>query len=164
MTRRSAFLSAAIIVGALMASGCGFQPMYATSGFRALPGLDIVSGDTRQDYLIEQALDRFLGEGRSTHRLVLETEAEERSLGLSAADRASRFALTLTTDYILTGGSGAAVNGSVSEVVYFDAPSDPYALLAARADAEERAADLIARSIVRDISATLERRAGQGER
>lgn len=134
--------------------------MYGTAGFAALPGLEIEAGDTRQDYLIEQALDRFLGAGRSTYRLTLQTSTSEQRLGISAAGRASRFGLRVTTSYRLTDARGAewSLRGSVGERVYFDAPSDPYALLAARADAEERAADLVARSLVRELTAALQQR------
>ena len=159
MRRRRLLIGAAAVLGALSVSGCGFQPLYSTAGFTGLPGLEIEAGDTRQDYLIEQALDRFLGAGQSPYRLTLRTSINEERLGISAAGRASRFSFRVNARYRLTTGSGRApVNGTVSETVYFDAPNDPYALLAARADAEERAADLIARSLARDVAAALQRR------
>lgn len=146
----------------VLTAGCGFQPLYGSQGFSGLPGLDIQSGDTRQDYLIEDALDDFLGSGRSDYTLALETRTDERSLGLSAAGRASRFSYQVSTAYVLTDRSGEALQGIVTETVFIDAPRDPYALIAARADAEERAADLIARRLAQDISAALERRRRQG--
>lgn len=111
--------------------------------------------------MIEQALDRFLGQGRSEHRLAFETNAREQRLGVSAADRASRFALSVTTSYLLTSPAGEPVTGRITETVYFDAPRDPYALITARADAEERAADLIARSLARELAAALQRQSQQ---
>ena len=157
MERRFHILSALTAGAALLASGCGFQPLYSNGGYGGLPGLAIETGDTRQDYLIEAALDRFLGSGQSVYQLVLDTESNEQRIGVSAAGRANRYGYTLSTAYLLTDGGGEVLEGEVSETVYFDAPRDPYALISARADAEERAADLIARALSRDIAATLQR-------
>lgn len=161
MNRRSLLLGVSLIAASLLSAGCGFQPLYGSTGFSALPGLVIEAGDSRQDYMIEQALDRFLGQGRSEHRLAFETTAREQRLGVSAADRASRFALSVTTSYLLTSPAGEPVTGRITETVYFDAPQDPYALITARADAEERAADLIARSLARELAAALQRQSQQ---
>mgnify|MGYP006278933675 CR=1 FL=1 len=161
MKRRFHLFSALAACAALISGGCGFQPMYATSGYAGLAGLDIETGETRQDYLVEAALDRFVGGGRSPYRLVLDTQTRELRIGVSAAGRASRYGYTLTTAYLLTGAEGEVLEGEVSETVYFDAPGDPYALIAARGDAEERAADLIARALSRDIAASLQRAATQ---
>ena len=159
MKSRLHLFSALAACAALLSSGCGFQPLYATGGYAGLSGLAIETGDTRQDYLVEAALDRFLGAGRSPYRLALDTEASELRIGVSAAGRANRYAYTLSTAYLLTDGDGEVLEGDVSETVYFDAPRDPYALIAARADAEERAADLLARALSRDIAAALQRSA-----
>ena len=144
---------------AILAAGCGFQPLYGAGGSAGLPWLQIEAGDSRQDYLLGAALDRFLGAGRSDYRIALRTSANERRLGVSAAGRASRYAYRLTTAYTLSDREGEVATGRVSETVYFDAPSDPYALIAARANAEERAADLLARTLTRDIARSLERTA-----
>lgn len=164
MKRRFLSLSALVLGVGLLLGACGFQPLYGSAGFSALPGLQIESGDTRQDYLIEQALDRFLGPGRSPYRVALETQAREIRLGVSATDRASRFGFNVTTEFVLTSSDEPALRGEVSETVYFDAPGDPYALIAARADAEERAADLIARALARELAVALQRRNAQGAR
>lgn len=161
MKRRFPLLGAPLIAGALLIAGCGFQPLYGSAGFSALPGLEIEAGDSRQDYMIEQALDRFLGTGRSAHRLTFETRTSEQRLGVSAADRASRFGLVVTASYLLTAPDADPITGQVRETVYFDAPQDPYALITARADAEERAADLIARALARELAAALERQSRQ---
>jgi len=162
MNRRTLFFGAPLLAVSLLTAGCGFQPLYGSAGFSALPGLEIEAGDSRQDYMIEQALDRFLGDGRSAHRLAFETDSREKRLGVSAADRASRFALSVTTSYLLTSSGTEPITGRVTETVYFDAPQDPYALITARADAEERVADLIARALARDLSAALQRQDRQG--
>jgi len=149
----------ALACGALMLSGgCGFQPLYATPGFADLPGLQIETGSSRQEYLVEQALDRFLGGGRSPFRLTLSVGTGESRLGVSAAGNASRYAYIVSARYVLRGLEDGRLTGSVSETVYFDAPSDPYALIAARSDAEERAATRVANSLARDIAVQLERR------
>lgn len=159
MRRRFHLFHALAACSALLTVGCGFQPLYGAGGYASLPGLQIETGDSRQDYLLEAALDRFLGTGRSAYRITLRTRANERRLGVSAAGRADRYAYLLSTAYTLSSREGEVASGQVSETVYFDAPGDPYALIAARADAEERAADLLARTLTRDIARSLERAA-----
>lgn len=151
-------LASIAALGALtLSAGCGFQPLYATQAYAGLPGMSIVAGQARQDYLIEDALRDFLGAGTSRYQLVLQTRTDERSLGLSAAGRASRFSYRLTTQYQLTTPDGEVLSGAIRETVFLDAPPDPYALLAARADAEERAAELIARRLASELASGLER-------
>jgi LPS-assembly lipoprotein len=162
MTRRltaTALVTAACAL--LLTSGCGFRPLYATPSFAALPGLAIETGESRLDYLIEDGLRDFLGSGRSAYSLALDTRTDERSLGVSAAGRASRFSYRVTTAYLLSSDDGEVLSGTIQETVFIDAPRDPYALVAARADADERAATLIARRLAEELSAGLERRRTQ---
>jgi hypothetical protein len=153
-------LSAALAAGlALLASGgCGFQPLYAGPGYTALPGLAIQSGEDRIDYLVDAALRRHLGDGDSPYRLVLSTALRESPIGISADGVARRYSLTARTRYSLEREGAEPVRGQVSETVQFDAPADPAALIAARSDAESRAARVLAERLAQALAAELQRR------
>ncbi|MGY6628549.1 MAG: LPS assembly lipoprotein LptE [Oceanicaulis sp.] len=153
-------LGAALAAGlALMsAGGCGFQPLYAGPGYASLPGLSIESGEDRFDYLVDAALRRHLGDGDSPYRLVLSTRLQERPIGISASGVARRYSLMAQTRYSLERPGAAPVRGLVSETVQFDAPGDPAALIAARSDAETRAARVLAERLAQSMTAELRRR------
>lgn len=153
-------MGAALAAGlALMATGgCGFQPLYAGPGYAALPGLSIESGEDRFDYLVDAALRRHLGDGASPYRLVLRSRVRERRIGISASGVARRYSLTAQTRYSLERPGAEPVRGRVSETVQFDAPNDPAALIAARSDAEARAARVLAERLAQAMTAELRRR------
>jgi LPS-assembly lipoprotein len=147
---------AGLLIAAAL-SGCGFQPLYSGAGFQALPGLEIDTSDDRMGYLVEDALRDHLGGGRSEYRVEIDTNVVERPLGLSVSARATRYRADLRVNYRLTGPSDFAHVGQFTEAVYYEAPSDPYALIAARATAEERAADVIATRLTRELATVLRR-------
>jgi len=153
-------LSAALAAGLalLTAGGCGFRPLYAGPGYTALPGLAIQSGEDRIDFLIDSALRRHLGDGNSPYRLVLSTRLRERRIGISASGVARRYSLTAQTRYSLEREGAEPVRGRLSEMVQFDAPGDPAALIAARSDAEARAARAVAERLAQALAAELRRR------
>ncbi len=158
MAKAGRFIGA--LAGILVAgsvSGCGFQPLYGGSGFQALPGLEIDASDDRVGYLVEDALRDYLGGGVSPYRAELETAFRETPLGLSAAGRASRFRSDLQVSYRLTGPDDFEHIGRITEPVFYDAPTDPYALISARAAAEERAAEQAAERLVREFATVLQR-------
>jgi len=147
----------------LSLSACGFQPMYAGPGYAQLPGLELTTGQSRVDYLLEQSLQRHFGQGSSPYRLSVQSETRESGMGLSASGIASRFSLQITSNYELTGGPGEPVRGRVREQVQFDSPNDPYALISARADAEERLTALAATRLAEEVAIAIRRReAGHG--
>ena len=138
-------------------AGCGFQPLYAGPSVSVLPGLMIQTSDDRIGYLVEDALRDHLGDGRSAYRADLEAAFITRPLGLSAAGRAGRFNTLLRVDYVLTGPDGFEHSGRVSEQAFYDAPSDPYALIAAQSAAEERAAERVAEQLAQEFAIVLQR-------
>lgn len=148
----------------LTAGGCGFQPLYAGAGYAALPGLAIQSGEDRIDYLVDAALRRHLGDGDSPYRLALATTSQEAPIGISASGVASRYNLTAVTRYSLEREGAAPIRGRISETVQFDAPGDPAALIAARSDAEARAARAIAERLAQTLAVELRRRAPASNR
>ncbi len=138
-------------------SGCGFQPLYGGPGYQALPGMEIDAPGDRIGYLVQNSLRDHLGDGRSAFRVELLPEYREAGLGVSAAGRASRFGGTMQVSYRLLGPDGFEHVGRVSEQVFYDAPSDPFALIAARASAEERSAERVAERLARDFAIVLQR-------
>jgi LPS-assembly lipoprotein len=111
------------------------------------------------DYLIEDSLRDFLGDGRSPYHLTLSNESAQRSLGLSATGIARQYALVITTDYVLTDASGAVIaEGRLREESLFDAGSDPYTLVSGASNAEEQASEAMAERLVREIAVALRQR------
>ena len=151
-----AVIAAAAALTAL--TGCGFQPLYGGPGYAALPGVEIEAGENRIDYLLEDSLRDHLGPGRSGYVLMLDSDVRESSLGLSASGLASRFSLEMTVSYSLSRDGDEPIDGFVRDSVQFDASTDPFALISARADAEERLSDVVADRLIQNISAALRRR------
>lgn len=141
-----------LLIALVTLSACGFQPLYGGSGIRELSGITVESGQTNLDYRLQGELESFFGTGDGPYRLVLETETDERRLGLSAQARARRYALEATCRYVLYRNSEIVHQGIIREDAYFDAPNDPYALITARQAAEGRVALELSRLIARDIS------------
>ena len=160
MSLRSSLIRASVLALALVGlSACGFQPLYGGAGFSQLPGVEISRGQERVDYLIEDSLRDFLGDGRSPYHLALVNETEQNSLGLSATGIARQYALVITTDYTLTNASGAVIaEGQLREESLFDAGSDPYTLVSGASNAEEQAAEAMAERLVREIAVALRQR------
>jgi LPS-assembly lipoprotein len=131
--------------------------MYGGQGFQTLPGLEITATGDRVGYLVEDAVRDYLGGGRSPFSAELDASFREIPLGLSAAGRAQRFRADMRVDYRLTGPDGFEITGRVIEPVFYDAPTDPYAQIAARSAAEERAAERVAEQLVREFAVALER-------
>ncbi|MEO1039061.1 MAG: LPS assembly lipoprotein LptE [Pseudomonadota bacterium] len=154
----SRHILAAMSASALfLLSGCGFQPLYAGPNTAALSAMEIEAGQSRIDYLIEDALAGAFGStgGPSPYRLTLESQTRELPLGISAADRATRYALEVTVGYRLESGGEEVSIGRVSDTAYFDAPNEAFGLIAARRDAETQAAEAVARRLSRRLAAAV---------
>jgi LPS-assembly lipoprotein len=98
------------------------------------------------------------GAGDSPYRIAVNTRVRERGLGRAGDGRATRFALQVTASYTLTrvdGVDARPIRGSLVERVIFEAPQDPFALLAARSQAEQQAAEVLGLAIMRDASLAL---------
>lgn len=157
--RPSLIRTGLLTVALVSLSACGFQPLYGGAGFNRLPGLEVSRGQDRVDYLIEDSLRDFLGDGNSPYRLTLVNETDQRSLGLSATGIARQYALVITTSYSLTDASGAVIaEGELEEESLFDAGSDPYTLVSGASNAEEQASEAMAERLVREIAVALRQR------
>lgn len=146
----------------LLLSACGFTPLYSTAGYDQLAGLEVNAGGERFDYLVQDAVRDFAGPGSSPYALLIETAITDQPTGLSPTGAATRNQLVVTAIYRLD-GPGAHLSGRRTASIAFDQPGDPYALLAARSEAEERLAGRLAEEILQEIAVELRRRqAGSG--
>ena len=166
LSLRPSLIRTGVLAAALVGlSACGFQPLYGGAGFNQLPGVEISRGQDGVDYLIQDALRDFLGDGRSPFRLTLANETAQRSLGLSATGIARQYALVITTDYTLTDATGAVIaEGRLREESLFDAGSDPYTLVSGASNAEEQASEAMAERLVREIAVALRQREANSAR
>lgn len=144
----------------LVLAACGFQPLYGGAGSGALDNVTIVvEGDERLSYLTETALIERTGQSSGpVSRLTVAVRTGQNRLGVSADGQATRVALNARALYIYDDGSGAPLEGIVGERIVFETPREPYALLAAQANAERRAAEALADAVVRDVLASLHAR------
>lgn len=166
---RALLLPAARLVMAgacLMLAACGFQPLYAGSAAATLENLTVsVTGDERLAYLTETALIERTGRGSGQPRpLVVTLQTAQVPLGISADGQATRVALNIRASYQLDLQGETPLRNTVTERIVFETPSEPYALISARTNAERRAAEVIADALVRDIAAGLQARARHGAR
>jgi len=149
--------AAAVLGGALALGACGFTPLYAPGAIAPLAAMEIEAGEERIDFLLEDALRGEFGAAAapSPYRLQVATSRRERRLGVSQADRATRYALDLTVQYRLFHSTEEepALAGRVEESVYYNAPREPFAITSARRDAEARAAAGAAERLARRLAA-----------
>ena len=157
--------AASALLAALAVGGCGFQPLYATSG--VAPGLshiEVVAPDGRVGYLLRQDIDDALGRDKGeapVYRLDLQLNQTRFSRGLTRAGVAQRYELNLRVAYALTDLSTGKVahTGSVISTVSYDSAEQPYAGIAARQDTQDRMANDAARKIQLDLAAWMARQA-----
>ena len=148
-------LFASVTVGlSLVVSGCGFQPVYHTANVQNLAGLTVVTGPERMDFLVQNAISDFAGPGDSPYRLRVTLQTRQIGAGLSASGVATRMTLRGTARYRLIGGR-EPIRGVVRDSVTYDTENSPYALIAARSEAEERLAQLLAERVLMDVSVAL---------
>ncbi len=164
-TRRLAAL-ASLAALAVTLAGCGFTPLYATPGVSSgLSRVSVEAGKGRVAYLLHQDLDDALAHDMTkpaTWRLNLDILQTRTPRGLSINDVAERYDVALTVKYTLTavGASTAATSGQITTSVSYDAADAPYAGIAARQDAQERAASDAARRIQIQLAAWMARHPG----
>jgi LPS-assembly lipoprotein len=146
----------ALLVACLCAllSGCGFAPVYGTSGSSVGP-VSIVQIDGRAGYFLRQELDRYaaLERGNSAPRnLTVKLTQTFASAALSVDGLSGRTLLTLTADYSIESLSGGRPQtGSVTTTVGYESLDQAYGDVALQADAEERAAKQIADQLWADL-------------
>ena len=155
---RSSIIALALVAGASV-SGCGFTPLYASSGGvgPALQSVAIAAPDGRAAFLVREQLEDALALDRNTpprYRLSFTTTTNRFPRGLRVNNIATGYELDLTIEYVLYDtGTGAGVYSGVAPVqVSYNSADAPYAGITAQQDAEERAARQAAVLIRLDLS------------
>ncbi len=138
-----------VLVTTLVLAACGFKPMHAPEAFGggaiALKNIRVeMQANEKIDFLLAQALRDRMGDNRGTaYILKITPELKRRRLGIGADDVASRYDLTLNSEFELVDAKSGDVvyRGDVRAVSTFGAPRDPYGTVAAQNNAEEQVAD-----------------------
>lgn len=151
----SKLLRVGIVTTTLMLSGCGFTPVYSTSG-SGLGPLNVAQIDGRAGYFVRSELDRFaaLEQGNTSPRtLTVKLVTSFGSAALATDGLSARTLYTLTANYTLAplDTGGAPLAGSVTTTVGYESLDQAYGDVALQADAEERAATEIAGKLMADL-------------
>jgi LPS-assembly lipoprotein len=156
---------------AFTASGCGFHPLYGSSGATEetagkLASIYVAPIETPQrlGYELRNTLiDLFDSSGRQSRgayrlRVTLTTKSQGVAVQNDAA--ITRYNDTLTVEYELTDIKGALVTKGVeSGISAYNVVTSPYATLTAQQDSDMRAAQDIAYRIRTDLAVYFEREA-----
>ncbi len=147
-------LKASVLSFVLMASGCGFSPVYGINGAGIGP-VTIAQIDGRAGYFLHQELDRHASlEGGSTPARTLTVKVLTRfeSAALAVDGLSGRTLLSLTANYSLEAANGGPpLVGTVSTTVGYESLDQAYGDVALQADAEQRASTQVASRIWADI-------------
>jgi LPS-assembly lipoprotein len=164
-------LSALIVVLALtiVASGCGFHPLYGSSDTTAetagkLASIYVAPIPQRLGYELRNTLiDLFDASGRPSQNFYrLHVTLSQKSQGVAVQNDAAitRYNDSLTVKYELTDSKGALVTqGTETGLSAYNVVESPYATLTAQQDSDMRAAQDIAYRIRTDLAVFFEREA-----
>jgi LPS-assembly lipoprotein len=154
-------LPLAAICGSLALGGCGFTPLYASSGVvPKLTAINVVTPDGRTGFLLRQHLDDAFGKnqgGPIAYNMRLALSEARFPRGIRTDNVATRYEYVLTADYVLANAPGGdiAKRGRVRVELTYDSADQPYASIAAAQDAQDRAAEEAARRIQLEIATWL---------
>ena len=158
---RSVLAAGVLVAAALALSGCGFTPLYAQQGVASnRASVDVVAPEGRAGYLLREHLDDAFGrnlDSAPTYRMHLVVHESRYPRGVRIDNVATRYEYVMIASYELNAvASGAlAKRGSVRAELTYDSADQPYAAISAQQDAQERAADEVARKIQLEVSAWL---------
>lgn len=154
------------LTAVLLLTGCGFQPLYATSGgvAPALTRIAVPTPDGRTGHYLREALDDQLATDRAQparYRMTLEYDEDRYERGLRIDNTANRYEVALLVNYTLVDASSGAqiAAGSVRPILSFDSADQPYQGIVGNLDASERAASEAARLIRLDLTRFFARQA-----
>jgi len=148
---------------AVLLSACGFTPMHGASGAAApLANIDIdLVKDSRvinnqSGFLIAQRLRDRVGNGSETapYRLEITPRYSRRRFGITGADIASRYNVSVTARWKLidTKTGKTLKRGSNSSTVTFGAPSGPYGVITADNVGVEQSATETADKVIVELA------------
>ncbi len=146
---------------ALMASACGFKPLYAPTpqGAPAIGPVIVDEVPGKSGHELKMALDKLFEPERGTaaaRRLAISISENVAGLGFRVDESATRSDLVLNANYILYDVSGNEVlKGKASTVASYDIPGSAYGEISAQNDARTRAASQLAERIRAEIALRL---------
>jgi LPS-assembly lipoprotein len=146
---------ASVVALVLAVSGCGFSPVYSTTGSGVGP-LTVAQIEGRAGYFLRSELDRHaaLEQGTTAPRnLTVKLVTSFASAALAVDGLSARTLYTMTANYSLAPSvTGAApLTGTVTTTVGYESLDQAYGDVALQADAEERAATQIADKVFADL-------------
>lgn len=152
---------------AVLAAGCGFQPMHGAGGPAAgLYGrIALAEAVDPVSFAYRERMRRLLGDGASAAwRLESRIEIRETGVAVTPASDITRYRLAGLARYrlIALADGRVALEGEIPAETRFDATSGPYATRRARDDAERRLARTLAERAAARILAAGERLGGAG--
>ncbi|MFN3858729.1 MAG: LPS assembly lipoprotein LptE [Caulobacter sp.] len=159
-------LAAVLTLGAVGLAGCGFTPLYAAPGVAGgLGAIETIAPEGRAGALLRESMDDALGRDLSVapqYRLEVELDESRIPRGRRPDGVASRFEYVVVANWKLVSRvNGATVaQGTSRAQITFDRADQPYASIAAQQDAEQKAADELARKIRLDLANVLLRQNG----
>jgi len=171
----SAIRTIAALSLAVLASGCGFHPLYGNSADTvetadklALIFVDPI-GEQRLGYELRNTLiDLFNASGRaSAGEYRLHVMLSEKSQGVAVQNDAAitRYNDTISVKYTLTNAKGVVMTqGTETGLSAYNVVQSPYATLVAQKDADIRSAEDIAYRIRTDLAVYFARQAKSQEK
>lgn len=157
--RRLLVLAAA--AASLGLGGCGFTPLYAAPGVVSkLASIDVIAPQGRAGFLLRQHLDDAFAKNRggpAAYAMRLGLSEARYPRGIRTDNVATRYEYVVTADYTLTNlpAGDVAKRGQVKVEITYDSADQPYASITAAQDAQDRAAEEVARRIQLEIAAWL---------
>lgn len=159
-------MRALLLVFALVSlSACGFTPLHGAPGAgAAFSDVALVIGDGRDENdraagfeLRQHLAERMRGQAGADYVLEIEPRVRQIGLGLTGADRASRFDKQLTARWVLRRADTGDVVARGREVARatFSADRDPYRLLATSSAAQSRVARDVADTVLEAVALAL---------
>lgn len=156
----SALKAAAIVAACLLATACGFKPIYATPAdgstpvFRQVALRSVAAPETIQSVVSEAIQDRLVVEAGSSAKYDLYVSAAERAerLAVQIDATVTRYNYRLTARYTaIDSTTGEKIRGSARAVTSYNIVTSQYSTLYAERTAVEKAAKLLAEDIERDL-------------
>ena len=153
-------LSLALLCGTLSLAACGFSPVYTSSGFNSGESSIFVEEiPGRSGHTLRRELVLLLNRGLpGVTEGVLEVEYDDRirRLAFRPEEASSRSDVIAEADYTFYYG-GEEIKGDTQTMVSFNVPTDAFADIGAQADAQTRAARIIAGQIIDELTVQISR-------
>jgi LPS-assembly lipoprotein len=152
---------AAITLGGLALGGCGFTPLYAAPGVTTkLAAINVIAPEGRTGFLVREHLDDAFAKDHSApaaYSMRLSLSEARFPRGVRTDNVATRYEYVVTADYTLANlpGGDLVKRGRVRVEITYDSADQPYASIAAAQDAQDRAAQEVARRIQLELAAWL---------